>query len=313
MVYIQTLENESSKAVFRWKLNNNFTEIDTRLTEKALKSNVLELNNTVSFTPTSDYHPATKKYVDDIIPEWTLVVEWDNISLLNNDAWYITDGWLVGTKTVDETNIADGRVIVYNSTSWEYELQDQSDWWATDHWALTWLADDDHTQYHNDTRWDDRYYTKTLLDWWQLDDRYYTETEADNLLDDKQDTLDSGTNIKTINSNSLLGSWDISIEWWISQTENSIGTVTTNTTIDRANGRNQEITIWADITLDFNFTEAWFIQLKITDGWNYTVTWWNTINWAEWTAPSLTSDGTDYVNIYYDGSSHYGDYWYWFA
>jgi hypothetical protein len=34
-------------------------------TEVALKSNVLELDNTSAFTPTADYHPATKKYVDD--------------------------------------------------------------------------------------------------------------------------------------------------------------------------------------------------------------------------------------------------------
>lgn len=35
------------------------------LTPYALKSNVLELDNTTTFTPSADYHPATKKYVDD--------------------------------------------------------------------------------------------------------------------------------------------------------------------------------------------------------------------------------------------------------
>lgn len=35
------------------------------LSSYALKSNVLELDNTTSFTPDSDYEPATKKYVDD--------------------------------------------------------------------------------------------------------------------------------------------------------------------------------------------------------------------------------------------------------
>lgn len=33
--------------------------------EKADKTNVLELDNAAAFTPTADYHPATKKYVDD--------------------------------------------------------------------------------------------------------------------------------------------------------------------------------------------------------------------------------------------------------
>lgn len=43
------------------------------------------------------------------------------------------------------------------------------------------------------------------------DDRYYTESEMDDALDDKQDLLISGTNIKTINNTSLLGSGNISI------------------------------------------------------------------------------------------------------
>jgi len=46
-----------------------------------------------------------------------------------------------------------------------------------DHGLLQGLADDDHTQYHNDARGDVRYYTQTLLDAGQLDNRYFTETE----------------------------------------------------------------------------------------------------------------------------------------
>jgi hypothetical protein len=37
----------------------------TELNAKALKTNVLELDNTTAFTPDADYEPATKKYVDD--------------------------------------------------------------------------------------------------------------------------------------------------------------------------------------------------------------------------------------------------------
>jgi DNA-directed RNA polymerase subunit F len=48
---------------------------------------------------------------------------------------------------------------------------------VTDHGALTGLADDDHTQYHNDTRGDARYYTQTQLNAGQLDTRYYTQTQ----------------------------------------------------------------------------------------------------------------------------------------
>lgn len=44
------------------------------------------------------------------------------------------------------------------------------------------------------------------------DDRYYTETEMDTRLSAKQATLVSGTNIKTINNESLLGSGNITIQ-----------------------------------------------------------------------------------------------------
>ena len=44
------------------------------------------------------------------------------------------------------------------------------------------------------------------------DDRYYTESEMDTALSSKQATLISGTNLKTINNNSLLGSGNINIE-----------------------------------------------------------------------------------------------------
>ncbi len=55
---------------------------------------------------------------------------------------------------------------------------------VTDHGALTGLADDDHTQYHNDTRGDARYPLLVHTH----DDRYYTETEADAALSGKAST-----------------------------------------------------------------------------------------------------------------------------
>ena len=44
------------------------------------------------------------------------------------------------------------------------------------------------------------------------DDRYYTESEVDTALNTKQATLVSGTNIKTVNNQSLLGSGNIAIQ-----------------------------------------------------------------------------------------------------
>jgi len=44
---------------------SDLTDTTGIISDKADKSNVLELDNTTSFTPDADYEPATKKYVDD--------------------------------------------------------------------------------------------------------------------------------------------------------------------------------------------------------------------------------------------------------
>lgn len=45
--------------------NDNMDKIDTEIAKKAGKTEVLTKTNTTAFTPTGDYNPATKKYVDD--------------------------------------------------------------------------------------------------------------------------------------------------------------------------------------------------------------------------------------------------------
>ena len=67
-------------------------------TTKADKTNVLELNNTTSYTPTADYHPATKKFVND---SWT-VINWltTKTTPVNADEFIIYDSvWAVNKKT----------------------------------------------------------------------------------------------------------------------------------------------------------------------------------------------------------------------
>jgi len=48
-------------------ISTNASDISDLDTNKADKSNVLELDNTDAFTPDADYEPATKKYVDDSV------------------------------------------------------------------------------------------------------------------------------------------------------------------------------------------------------------------------------------------------------
>ncbi len=56
----------TGQAVVKLSLSDyDFGFMDIDLSVYPLKTNVLELDNTTAFTPTTDYHPATKKYVDD--------------------------------------------------------------------------------------------------------------------------------------------------------------------------------------------------------------------------------------------------------
>jgi hypothetical protein len=57
---------------------------------------------------------------------------------------------------------SDNDVLSWDSASSSW-LPEASSPGVTDHGALTGLGDDDHTQYHNDTRGDARYYTQTQL------------------------------------------------------------------------------------------------------------------------------------------------------
>ena len=54
------------------------------LSSKADKNNVLELDNTTQFTPDADYEPATKKYVDDSVPDISDFVTGPITSTINN-------------------------------------------------------------------------------------------------------------------------------------------------------------------------------------------------------------------------------------
>ena len=78
------------------------------------------------------------------------------------------------------------------------------------------------------------------------DERYYTESEIDALLSAKQSTLVSGTNIKTINGESVLGSGDIEIQGGggsggslpavsLGKKNNDTGTQSIGTTITKLN------------------------------------------------------------------------------
>ncbi len=59
--------------------NDNMDKIDAEIVKKADKTEVLTKTNTTAFTPTGDYQPATKKYVDDKASSNTVsLCQWHN-------------------------------------------------------------------------------------------------------------------------------------------------------------------------------------------------------------------------------------------
>lgn len=109
----------------------------------------------------------------------------------DHDADYLPINAALGDlSNVDETGKVDGQSVVWNAGASKYVLATvTSGGGVTDHGALTGLGDDDHTQYHNDTRGDARYsllaHTHTgvyAASSHNHDATYYTETEVNNLL-----------------------------------------------------------------------------------------------------------------------------------
>lgn len=132
-------------------------------------------------------------------------------------------------------------------------------------------------------------------------------------LSTKQDALVSGTNIKTVNGTSVLGSGNIATG---DVTLNGIQTLTNKTItglketavampandVDLNLGNLFTKTISGATTLTVSNaptsgTVGYFI-LQLTNGGSATVTWFSGVKWAGGTAPTLTASGKDILSFY---------------
>ena len=118
------------------------------------------------------------------------------------------------------------------------------------------------------------------------------DTEARSGLSNKQDTLVSGTNIKTINGNSLLGSGDLTVGGSVdidneTITENGDNELQVSAVINKRD--NSVLPIWHGTEQQWNQGEA--------TTWYY----WQTSETAMWTASTLPSSANWYSVIYGDG------------
>lgn len=134
----------------------------------------------------------------------------------------------------------------------------------------------------------------------------------------------SGTDIKTINSTSLLGSGNITTgdvtlsgtqtltNKTITGTKETVYAITDGAAfeIDPANGGIQTITLGASRTpAATNFAAGQSVTLLIDDGSSYTITW-TTVNptWVGGSAPTLATSGYTVLEFWKVGSTIYGAY-----
>jgi len=126
---------------------------------------------------------------------------------------------------------------------------------------------------------------------------------AYNIAPSKQDLLLSGTNLKSINGVSLLGSGDA----------NAIHDAGSNPeTIDFATGATQNLIVngAGPLVLSFsNPTSGGFYFLRIEQGATPgSITWPGSVNWGTVGAPTLsdTTGDVDLISLFYDGSKYWG-------
>lgn len=142
-----------------------------------------------------------------------------------------------------------------------------------------------------------------------------TNLEAD--LAAKQATLVSGTSIKTINGESVLGPGDLAIESGAGKlsatnpviegsiTEDVFALTGTAPELEPDNGTIQAWTLTGNSTPTDGLSTGQSMTLMINDGTDYTITWPSVV-WVGGTAPVLAATGQTVVELWKVGSVLYG-------
>lgn len=118
--YIAVSDPKGSTEELKTYITNYVNQINETLVKtKADKNNVLEKDNTTAYTPTSNYHPTTKKYVDDINTNLTNIkADKSNVLEKDNTEEFIPtlDYHPATKKYVDQNSTADMTKAVYDPT-----------------------------------------------------------------------------------------------------------------------------------------------------------------------------------------------------
>jgi len=286
-----------------WNFLDSVT--NTQLDLKADKSNVLERNNTDVYSPSSDYEPATKAYVDAVA-----LTGGGNVEITTVTRFVATQGqttftvdYIVGSLNVtlkgielDSTDYTAG-----NGTSVEIT-------------GITVNVDD----------------IVRVTSYGGAD--VYNKTQADALLNAKANlsgptftgipaapTASGGTNTTQVATTAFVQAFDDSAKANLSGAtftggvlfnDTASGKVTaTSSTVSCSTGNYFTDSITSNITYTFSSPPSGFyvMTMRLYDGGDYTVTFPSSVKWADDTPPELASNSYDVLTFYTDNS---GSTWY---
>lgn len=315
----------------------------TWITRGAYNERVLTTNNSKTYTPTSDYNPATKKYVDDTKPtSWawapatTPSYIWQQYVDTTNDMLYVATGtssssdWtLVGANTWVEVQVISqsdydalseaekNADVIYLITGWSG--------WLTVAWAnITWKPD----LIINPSGWTAwqllaktangyEWTTVNSATWWNISGTLSDQADLQTALDDKQDELTAWTNI-TINNNTISAD----TQFVVVDTLPDVAQADANKiyVLSGANGLYEEYVVtWWTISNTYTFHWNWFEEgydetsLTLASQTTLTVTSVtpNETVWSWNWGISFTDSGNNEYR-YYDGTTFVGAKWWYY-
>lgn len=291
-------QGDSTHTPTKWVLYDKIHTMDVEIGNKAADNTVVKLtwNQTINGTKTFWTSPVVPSKSTDATNTWTAIATEAQVYNVQQDVDAIDD--LIPTEATSSNKLADKNYVndsINSVTAYYITKNAAGDQWATyaelaaattfySGWVVRVptrndytivLADENHdnatTRYIYNSGWEYQYtVNETALTQAQLDAlnsgiTSWKVSTYDWYATGKQDTLVSWTNIKTINNNSLLGSWDIDVQ----------ETLVSWTNIKTINSQD---VLW-----------SWNIAInEVPAGWTEWQVLTKTNDWMDWETPAAT-------------------------
>jgi hypothetical protein len=171
--------------------------------------------------------------------------------------------------------------------------------------------------YYTQARFDSAFAAKSTTNLAEGTNLYYTtaRVKADAVVNSSSgsqtDQAMSVSAAKSYVDSGLAQKVDVTANYDIKPSVYSAGTKSSNFTINLAQGAKQKFTLGASVTVTFSnpVTGGDYLFEIVQDATGGRQITWPTVQWFNGVAPTLSgANKTDFVQLFYDGSSYYGSY-----